>query len=83
MDEFDLPSAVIEHAVPNAILQGGPGVILGVNERIRHVTSPEITKIKVPFSNRYEHFEATSQTTMYDDHELRVFEWTGRTYVAE
>ncbi|MFJ2707514.1 DUF5988 family protein [Streptomyces sp. NPDC087428] len=33
--------------------------------------------------NRYEHFEASSDTALVDDHELRVYVWTQCTYVAE
>ncbi|MER6400552.1 MULTISPECIES: DUF5988 family protein [unclassified Kitasatospora] len=70
-----------DNGAPNVFLTGAP-VLTGA-ERLRHVADTGATKVKVPLGNRYEHFEASSETTLVDDRELRVFVWTHSTYVAE
>jgi hypothetical protein len=67
---------------PNAILAGGPAEKLPEAERLRHITGPE-SKLKLLRGNRYEHFQRTAETILHELGELRVFTWTGSTYVAE
>ncbi|MCX4638578.1 DUF5988 family protein [Streptomyces platensis] len=66
---------------PNAILKGGPSHF-PEHLRIRHLTDPT-EKVKVLFGNRYEHFEATSETTNQPVDGLQVFVWVDHTYIAE
>ena len=58
---------------------GQYGFRAGVSVR----TGVSVSAVKVLFGNRYEHFEANSETTFVDDRELQVFVWTRCTYVAE
>jgi Family of unknown function (DUF5988) len=72
------------HRGPNVVLSGGdPALVLREDERFRYVPDPDVVKIKLPRGGRYEHFEASEQTTVHEGRELRVFVWTGCTYVAE
>ncbi|MBV6701495.1 DUF5988 family protein [Kitasatospora aureofaciens] len=66
---------------PNVFLAGAPA--LTGAEQLRYVADLDAAKVKVPLGNRYEHFEASTETTLVDDRELRVFVWTHSTYVAE
>ena len=66
----------------NAILLGGLSTALPDHERVRYVADGD-TKVKVAMGNRYEHFESTRETFRHGHQDLRVFAWTGRTYVAE
>ncbi|MFC8723060.1 DUF5988 family protein [Kitasatospora sp. NPDC057198] len=66
---------------PNVLLTGAPALTGAA--RLRHVADVDVPKVKVPLGNRYEHFEASSETTLVDDRELRVFIWTHSTFVAE
>lgn len=50
---------------------------------MRYLPDLTVDAVKVLCGNRYEHFEANTETTVIDDRELRVFEWTRCTYVAE
>ncbi len=68
---------------PNVLLTGGPSSVITEGQRTRYLADIDVPKIKIPRGNRYEHFEATAETTLVDDHELRVFVWTHSTYVAE
>ncbi|NJQ05121.1 DUF5988 family protein [Streptomyces lonarensis] len=68
---------------PNVFLSGGPSSVLTEAEQLRYIADLDVPKIKVSRGNRYEHFEATAETTLIDDRELRVFVWTHNTYVAE
>ncbi|MFD0278337.1 DUF5988 family protein [Kitasatospora sp. NPDC127111] len=70
-----------DNGAPNVFLTGA-AALTGA-ERLRHVADVDVAKVKVPLGNRYEHFEASSETTLVDDRELRVFVWTHSTYVAE
>ncbi|QLY33689.1 hypothetical protein H0264_16935 [Nocardia huaxiensis] len=61
-----------------AILVGGPN---DLPERIVPITSePEI---KISHRNGYEHFQATAREEDTPQGTLRVYEWSGRTKVAE
>ncbi|MBL1077881.1 hypothetical protein JK358_26095 [Nocardia sp. 2] len=60
-----------------AILVGGPN---DLPERIVPITGPEI---KISHRNGYEHFEATAREEDTPDGPLRIYEWSGRTRVAE
>ncbi|MFJ3928299.1 DUF5988 family protein [Streptomyces sp. NPDC090022] len=42
-----------------------------------------MTKVKVLWGNRYEHFEPTDGTITAEELELMVYQWSGYTYVAE
>ena len=69
---------------PNVFLSGGGSrTALADEERLRYLPDPDVTKVKILCGNRYEHFEASTDTTLVDERELRVFVWTRRTYVAE
>ncbi|MBM4791807.1 hypothetical protein HXP44_07000 [Streptomyces sioyaensis] len=66
----------------NALLRGGPTTYVAEEERVRYV--PDMTSpLKLLCGNRYEHFEPTAERVRQDGHTLRVFVWTGCTYVAE
>jgi hypothetical protein len=67
---------------PNAILAGGPAEKFPEVERLRHIIGSE-SKLKLLRGNRYEHFQRTAETILHELGELRVFTWTGCTYVAE
>ncbi|WP_405775336.1 DUF5988 family protein [Streptomyces sp. NBC_01538] len=66
----------------NVILSGGSGETVPDTERIQFVADLE-SKLKVFMGNRYEHFMPTSRFVRHEGRELRVFDWAGRTYVAE
>lgn len=72
-----------DNGAPNVFLTGAPAAVIAAEDRLRYVADLDATKVKIPRGNRYEHFEASSETTRVDDHELRVFVWTHSTYVAE
>lgn len=67
--------------MPNVILHGGP-TTLSEDERVRYVAQTEET-LKISRGHRYDHFQPTSRTSRYQGRELRVFEWSGSTKVAE
>ncbi|WP_254392809.1 DUF5988 family protein [Streptomyces buecherae] len=66
---------------PNALLRGGP-VHLADEARTRHVDERQ-SHLKLSMGNCYEHFRATQETVSQHGAVLRVFDWEGRTYVAE
>nr|WP_063818082.1 DUF5988 family protein [Herbidospora sakaeratensis] len=68
---------------PNVFLRGGSTSAIAEVQRLRHVPDLTVSTVKILVGNRYEHFEASSDTTLVDDRELRVFEWSRCTYVAE
>jgi hypothetical protein len=68
-------------ALPNVILRGGPD-FLPEEERTRYVGDVD-NKLKLLFGNAYEHFQPTGDTVDREGVQLRVFEWSLRTYVAE
>jgi hypothetical protein len=65
---------------PNIILRGGPEI--PESERLQFVPDTG-KKLKLFRGHRYDHFEPTDQTLQHSGWELRVFLWTGSTYVAE
>lgn len=70
------------HTAPNAILHGGPSEYLPEERRLRHVPEPQDV-LKVLCGNRYEHFRRSPETVRRGPLDLRVFTWTGYTYLAE
>ncbi|MGK5638816.1 DUF5988 family protein [Streptomyces sp. URMC 126] len=72
-----------DNGAPNVFLSGGSRLAIADEERLRYVSDPGVTTVKVLSGNRYQHFEASPETTLVDDRELRVFVWTRCTYVAE
>lgn len=72
-----------DNGAPNVFLSGGSRSALADEQRLHYVSDVSMTKVKVLNGNRYEHFEASTETTLVDDRELRVFVWTQCTYVAE
>lgn len=71
------------NSTPNVFLTGGPPSVITEERQLHYIENLNVPKVKLPFGNRYEHFEASSETTYVDDRELRVFVWTHSTYVAE
>ncbi|GAB1818678.1 DUF5988 family protein [Herbidospora sp. RD11066] len=69
--------------IPNVFLRGGSTSVLAEDDRLRYLPDLTVTTLKILCGNRYEHFEASADTTLVDDRELRVFEWARHTYVAE
>lgn len=67
---------------PNAILTGGPGDLISDIDRIRYVED-QCDRLKLLRGNRYDHFERSAETVPHELGELRVFVWSGLTYVAE
>lgn len=66
----------------NALLRGGPSAEFTEEQRVRHV--PEGTStLKLARGNRYEHFQPTGETVHHRGRDLRVFVWSGCTYLAE
>ncbi|MGW7349865.1 DUF5988 family protein [Streptomyces sp. Z26] len=66
----------------NVILRGGPAQDLPERDRVRRVD--DITaRIKLVRSDRYEHFEPSTERVSVEGRELLAFDWTGSTYVAE
>ncbi|GGV20907.1 DUF5988 family protein [Streptomyces spectabilis] len=74
---------MVDHGTPNVFLSGGSRSLITDEDRLHYLPDPSVDKVKVLCGNRYEHFEASTDTTRVDDRELRVFVWTQRTYVAE
>ncbi|MGW2212700.1 DUF5988 family protein [Streptomyces sp. NPDC001781] len=72
-----------DKSAPNVFLRGGSGTFLSDEERLRYVPDLDVEKVKVLCGNRYEHFEASSETTLIGDRALKVFEWAHCTFVAE
>ncbi|GHH92976.1 DUF5988 family protein [Streptomyces capillispiralis] len=65
---------------PNVLLTGGKGVPDAVRtHRVDRLTD----RLKLELGNRYEHFEATSETREVEGRALHVYAWIYRTYVAE
>ncbi|WP_424891745.1 DUF5988 family protein [Streptomyces sp. XH2] len=60
-------------------LQGGPE---GLPEHVVAAPAPG-EEVKVPFRGGYEHFRATSRQWDTPGGRLPVYEWSGRTEVAE
>ncbi|MCP9955775.1 DUF5988 family protein [Actinomadura madurae] len=72
-----------QNGAPNIFLSGGPPSRITGERQLHYIADLDVPKVKIPFGNRYEHFEASSETMRIDDRELRVFVWTHSTYVAE
>ncbi|MCX4862345.1 DUF5988 family protein [Streptomyces canus] len=72
-----------DQGAPNVFLRGGPRTVLADEERMRYLPDLDVDKVKVLCGNCYEHFEASSETTLIGDRELRVFVWASRTFLAE
>ncbi|MFF4364448.1 DUF5988 family protein [Streptomyces sp. NPDC001604] len=72
-----------EKSAPNAFLRGGSRTLLPDEERLHYLPNLEVDRVKVLCGNCYEHFEASSETTLIDDRELKVFVWARRTFLAE
>ncbi|MFD7425799.1 DUF5988 family protein [Streptomyces sp. NPDC059818] len=72
-----------QNGAPNVFLSGGSRFAIPDEERLRYIADLSVGKVKVLNGNRYEHFEASSETALVDDRELRVYVWTQCTYVAE
>ncbi|ONI87966.1 hypothetical protein ALI144C_08390 [Actinosynnema sp. ALI-1.44] len=68
---------------PNVFLSGGSAQTIADADRLRYVPDLDVPKVSLLFGNRYEHFEASSETTLVDGREVKVFVWSLRTYVAE
>ncbi|MGW7820256.1 DUF5988 family protein [Streptomyces puniciscabiei] len=67
---------------PNIILRGGPMESAPLGLRLRY-TADRTDKYKLFMGNCYEHFVPAAETVLYGGEELQVFDWSGRTYVAE
>lgn len=67
---------------PNTFLRGGPPHGPGDRARLCHVEDSAV-RLKLDRGNCYDHFEATPDRVRLEGYELRVFDWTHRTYVAE
>jgi hypothetical protein len=66
---------------PNVILRGGPEQFAPPSHT-RYVDDTA-TKLKLFVGNAWEHYEPTEEFMEHDGRNLRVFEWSRRTYVAE
>ncbi|OEV04864.1 DUF5988 family protein [Streptomyces oceani] len=65
----------------NVLLRGGPLRHLPEQERTRCVSDPT-APVKVMRSNRYDHFEPSTETVLVEGQELLAFDWSGSTYVT-
>lgn len=63
------------------VLTGGPGDVAD-DDRFQEVNSLT-DKIKLPMFGGYEHFRHVGRHHVIDGCQLPVFEWCGRTKVAE
>jgi hypothetical protein len=63
------------------LLVGGPAH-LPAEARVRQV-GESVTTIKCTFGAGYEHFERTGRLTVLGDESVPLFQWVGRTAVAE
>lgn len=68
--------------IPNAFLRGIPISLLIDGARERRVDEIDET-LKLFMGNRHEHFRPLAETVTIGGRELRVFEWTHSTFVAE
>lgn len=68
--------------IPNVFLRGMPSGLLidGARERWIEELGEDL---KLFMGNRHEHFRPLPETVTVDGRELRVFEWTHSTFVAE
>jgi Family of unknown function (DUF5988) len=66
---------------PNVILRGAPST-LPPSKHICYVEDIS-DRFKLPTGNHYEHFEPTPEVEKRFGRDLRVFVWTGCTYIAE
>ncbi|PKV83436.1 DUF5988 family protein [Streptomyces sp. TLI_146] len=62
-----------------AVLEGGPEEL---PERIVTLTEPD-AQVKVPFRGGYEHFDPTERLKDTAEGQLKVYQWTYRTEIAE
>jgi hypothetical protein len=77
-DATEIPAPEI--AMIDVILEGGPR-LLSPELHPRQVPA-DTEKVKLPYGNGYEHFERTVMTPQ-DAAGPVVFNWTGRTFIAE
>ncbi len=68
--------------IPNAFLRGIPTSLLIDGARERRVDEID-ENLKLFMGNRHEHFRPLAETVTIGGRELRVFEWTHSTFVAE
>ncbi|HXR69794.1 DUF5988 family protein [Actinocrinis sp.] len=68
--------------IPNAFLRGIPVSLLIDGARERRVDEVD-ENLKLFMGNRHEHFRPLAETVTIGGRELRVFEWTHSTFVAE
>jgi len=67
---------------PNTVLRGGPARGTRHELTVCHVEDTEVS-VTLHRGNCYDHFQETPDRLSRDGLELRVFDWTHRTYVAE
>ena len=68
-------------STPNSLLHGGPEQI---TEEVRLRCVPDHQDVvKMHWGNAYEHFVRTTERVRRSGHEVRVFTWSHRTYLAE
>ncbi|KUJ69089.1 hypothetical protein ACZ90_14720 [Streptomyces albus subsp. albus] len=74
------------HREGNAVLRGGPTTLSAdaYPEDERIVTVDDLDQIvKLPRGSHYDHYAPTTEWQERAGRNLRVFEWSRRTYVAE
>jgi hypothetical protein len=72
-----------DNRAPNVYLSGGSAKAIADEDRLRYLPDLDVPKVRVLCGNRYEHFEASSETALVNGREVKVFVWTLRTYMAE
>ncbi len=68
--------------IPNVFLTGIPTCLLtdgGPERRVDRIDAD----LKLFMGNRHEHFRPLAETVTIDGRELRIFQWTHSTFVAE
>lgn len=61
------------------VLAGGPGDL----PQLWPAPPGQAAKVKIPWRNGYEHFEATDEYAPVGGRCARVYRWSQRTFIAE
>ncbi len=78
----DTKEASPEITIPNVFLTGIPTCLLTDGGPARRVDEID-ADLKLFMGNRSEHFRPLAETVTIDGRELRIFQWTHSTFVAE
>lgn len=74
--------SAVKIRTPNAFLVGGPLGAVTETDRVCFVEE-SAESLKLDRGNRYEHYSRSPETLEHETGLLRVYTWTGSTFVAE